>query len=77
VAFFAGEATGGQGIFLEATGGDSPVPVIENGDPLFGSTVASCNVGRFSLNDSDQISFQFVLADGRSGIAIAYPQRTK
>ena len=75
VAFFANEVTGGQGIFLETTGRAQPVPVIESGDPLFGSTVTSVNVGRFSLNDHDQISFQYTLANGRSGVAIAYPSQ--
>jgi hypothetical protein len=74
VAFFANEVTGRNGIFLETTGGASPVPVIESGDPLFGSIVARVNIGRFSLNDHDQISMQYTLADGRSGIAIAYPK---
>lgn len=74
VAFFGADAIGGHGIFLEATGRDSPVAVIEAGDKLFGSTVTRVNVGRFSLNDRDHISFQYTLADGRSGIAVAYPR---
>ena len=77
VAFFADESTGGHGIFLEATGGDLPVSVIEAGDPLFGSTVTRVDVGRFSLNNRDQIAFRYVLADGRSGIAIASLQHGK
>ena len=68
---------GDEGIFLEATGGDSPVPVIEVGDPLFGSTATQVNLGRFSLNDRDRISFFYVLADGREGIAIASLQHGK
>ena len=77
VAFFADESTGDEGIFLEATGGDSPVPVIEVGDPLFGSTATQVNLGRCSLNDRDRISFLYVLADGREGIAIASLQHGK
>jgi hypothetical protein len=71
VAFFADEASGGQGIFIEITGGDSPVALIEVGDALFGSTVTSVNLGRFSLNTRNQVVFQYNLQDGRSGIAIA------
>ena len=74
VAFFADLSTGEEGIFLEATGGDSPVPVIEVGDALFDSIVTQVAVGRFSVNSRDQISFVYALADGRSGIAIASPR---
>jgi hypothetical protein len=35
------------------------------------------DLGRFSLNNRDQISFSYVLADGRSGVAIASLQRRK
>jgi hypothetical protein len=74
IAFFAADTIGGQAIFLETTGGASPVPVIQVGDPLFGSTVTQLQLGRFSINDRDEISFQYGLADRRSGIAIASPQ---
>ncbi len=74
IAFFAADAAGGQAIFLETTGGASPVPVIQLGDQLFGSTVTQLQLGRFSINDRDEISFQYGLADRRSGIAIASPQ---
>ena len=76
VAFFADEATGGQGIFFgPAAAGHAPVPVIQSGDALFGSTVTSLTLGRFSLNDRGQLVFMYTLQDGRSGIAIAWPRR--
>jgi len=71
VAFFASESVGIDGVFVELTGGSNAVPVIETGDALFGSTVVALSVGRFSLNDSEQIAFRYALADGRSGIAVA------
>ena len=74
VAFFATETVGRDGIFVELTGGSNPVPVIETGDALFGSTVVTLSTGRFSLNASGQIAFRYQLADGRSGIAVASRQ---
>jgi hypothetical protein len=71
VAFFATEIIGQEGIFVELTGGSNPIPVIETGDLLFGSTVVSLSTGRFSLNDSRQIAFHYQLANGGSGIAVA------
>lgn len=59
------------GIFLEVSGGQKLIPVIRPGDPLFGSTVVSVDLGRFALNDRMELAFQYVLQDGRSGIAIA------
>jgi len=70
VAFFANELSGGQGIFVELTGGASPMAVIEAGDALFGSTVTGLDLGRFALNDHDQLAFRYDLQDGRSGVAI-------
>jgi hypothetical protein len=74
VAFFATDAVGRKGIFVESIGSNNPVPVIETGDPLFGSTVVGVSIGRFSLNDGGWITFRYELADGRSGIAIASRQ---
>jgi hypothetical protein len=71
VAFFADKFDGTEGIFAELTGGASPITVISVGDSLFGSTVTSVDLGRFALNDSDQLAFMFMLQDGRSGVAIA------
>jgi hypothetical protein len=59
------------GIFMEVSGGQSLIPVILPGDKLFGSTVVSVDLGRFALNDRFELAFQYSLADGRSGIAIA------
>jgi hypothetical protein len=71
VAFSVTEANGDQAIFVELTGGASPVAVLQTGDPLFGSTVAVVKVGRFAFNDHFRLAFEYELADGRSGIAIA------
>ena len=71
VAFSAFEANGTEGIFVELTGGASPVAVLQTGGPLFGSTVTAVSVGRFALNDHLGLVFEYELADGRSGIAVA------
>jgi hypothetical protein len=70
VAFFGETLTGG-GLFVELSGAADPVPVLETGDPLFGSTVVGLSNGRFSFNDRGEIVFHYALADGRSGIAVA------
>jgi len=64
-------ATDPTGIFLEISGGESLIPLIRPGDPLFGSSVTHVDLGRFALNDRLQVAFSYTLADGRSGIAIA------
>ncbi|HEU4414992.1 MAG TPA: choice-of-anchor tandem repeat NxxGxxAF-containing protein, partial [Candidatus Angelobacter sp.] len=71
VAFSVIEASGAQGIFVELTGGSSPVAVLQSGDALFGSTVTAVSVGRFGFNDHFRLAFEYELADGRSGIAVA------
>ena len=71
VAFFAFKNDGSSGVFIELTGGASPVPVIQTGDSLFGATVTSVDLGRFALNNKFQLAFQYTLDDGRSGVAIA------
>jgi hypothetical protein len=71
VAFSADEASGTRGMFVELTGGASPVAILQTGDPLFGSTVTSVSVGRFALSDSLLLAFEYELQDGRSGIAVA------
>ncbi|MEY2510880.1 MAG: large repetitive protein [Verrucomicrobiota bacterium] len=60
--------TGERGIFA----GPDPVgdKVVQEGDPLFGSTATSVVFLR-GLNNKNQIAFYFELADGRSGIATA------
>ena len=55
----------------ESCGGASLIDVLRSGDPLFGSTVTALSVGRFALNDHLQLVFEYELADGRSGIAVA------
>lgn len=71
VAFSADEASGARGMFMELTGGASPVAVLQAGDLLFGSTVTSVSVGRFALSDGLRLAFEYELQDGRSGIALA------
>jgi hypothetical protein len=74
VAFYAFPLTNPgdpTGIFLEASGGHTLIPVIRQGDKLFGSIVTSVDLGRFALNDRMELAFQYSLNDGRSGIAIA------
>jgi hypothetical protein len=74
VAFSTFETNGGQGIFVELTGGASPVAVLQTGDALFGSRVTAVSVGRFAFNDHFRLVFEYELEDGRSGIAIAHLQ---
>ena len=71
IAFSTFESNGGQGIFVELTGRASPVAVLQTGDPLFGSIVTAVSVGRFAFNDHFRLAFEYELADGRSGIAVA------
>ena len=70
VVFLAYLDNGGRGIFT----GPDPVAdkIIELGDSLFGSTVSSV-VFRRGLNNKNEISFYYGLADGRFGIAKASP----
>ncbi|HMJ06190.1 MAG TPA: choice-of-anchor tandem repeat NxxGxxAF-containing protein, partial [Chthoniobacterales bacterium] len=60
--------TGEHGIYT----GPNPVAdkVIQEGDPLFGSTLSNVLFLR-GLNNKNEIAFYFELADGRSGIAKA------
>jgi len=46
--------------------------VITQGDLLFGSTVTGTIFSR-GLNNNDQIAFEYILADGRKGLADATP----
>jgi hypothetical protein len=71
VAFSTFQADGGQAIFVEVTGGASPVAILQTGDPLFGSKVTVVSVGRFAFNDRFQLAFQYELENGVSGIAVA------
>ena len=71
VAFSTLSADGSQSIFVELTGGDSLVPVLQTGDLLFGSPVTAVSVGRFAFNDHLLLAFEYELQDGRSGIGIA------
>ncbi len=72
VAFQASLDSGGEGIFV---GPDSVADkVIAIGDPLFDSTVSFLSFGLGEgLNDSGQIAFRAVLADGTFTIVRAAP----
>jgi hypothetical protein len=68
VAFFAALDDGSSGIF---TGGDPTADrVVGTGDALFGSTVTAVRFLR-GLSDGGDIAFNYELADGRTGIAVA------
>jgi hypothetical protein len=69
---FTDETLFGEGIFVQHAGAVEPRVVLETGDPLFGSTIVSLSNGRFSLNDGADIVFHYGLADGRSGIGVAF-----
>ena len=70
VAFQARLPSGINGIFT----GPDPIAdkVISIGDPLFGSTVTGAASSR-GLNNLNQIAFEYSLANGTRGIAIASP----
>ena len=71
VSFAATLTAGGQGIF---TGADPIVNhVIRTGDMLSGSTVTSVAYYMGAMNDTGQIAFVVMLADGRQGVYIATP----
>ena len=69
IAFTAELDAGGEGIFV----GPDPVlhKVIMTGDPLFGSTVTDVHFHPGGLNDQNQLSFGYELANGVRGVAIA------
>jgi hypothetical protein len=71
VAFIADRDAGGQGIFVTSLTGLSPVSVIGVGDSLFGSTVTALDFTRGLASDNTTVAFQYVLANGVSGIATA------
>ncbi len=70
VAFLARRNTG-PGIFAALSGSNVPFAVVQRGDSLFGSTISSLDFFRDGLSDGNALAFQYTLADGRSGIAVA------
>lgn len=62
---------GSQAIWVELTGGASPVAILQSGDALFGSRVTVVSVGRFAFNDHLHLAFQYELENGVTGIAVA------
>jgi hypothetical protein len=74
VAFF-GQYAGGMehGLFV-GTGG-APMPVVQTGDSLFGSTVVGLSWTRFGFDvgGTGSLAFNYALADGRNGVALAAP----
>ena len=71
IAFSSLGQDGTQSIFVELTGGASPVAILQSGDALFGSRVTVLSVGRFAFNDHLRLAFQYELENGVSGIAVA------
>jgi len=71
VAFMAFLDSGPTGIYL--ANGTAHTRVVSVGDALFGSTVSALNFGEGTrgLNDADQIAFNYTLANGTAGIAVA------
>jgi hypothetical protein len=72
LAAFRGTYTGGlQGIFIGS--GGPLTTVVKSGDSLFGSTVQSLVLGGSALDagGNGNLAFQYALANGRSGVAIA------
>jgi hypothetical protein len=69
IAFSASLDTGGHGIFT----GAHPINdnMIYTGDTLFGSTVTLLRLWPSGLNDMGQLAFQYELANGVQGIAVA------
>lgn len=70
LGFMADLDAGGRGLFV--SDGTTTTEVIKSGDLLFGSTVTAFFLGGQALNDAGQLTFAYNLADGRSGIAVAY-----
>ncbi|MEW4528792.1 PEP-CTERM sorting domain-containing protein [Maioricimonas sp. JC845] len=70
VLFPATPVGGHPGLYV----GPDPVrdKVIGIGDPLFGSTVTGVSIWR-SLNNRNEIAFQYTLENGVTGIAVATP----
>jgi hypothetical protein len=71
IAFMATLQSAGAGIFDGADAANDHV-VIE-GQSLFGSTITAGGLHLGGMNDLGQIVFNYTLADGRTGIAIASP----
>ena len=71
IAFSATLDAGGSGVFARLPGGNAPFAVVQTGDSLFGSSVTRLSVSSSGLNDSNQLAFNYSLADGRFGIAVA------
>jgi hypothetical protein len=69
VAFKAFLDNGGTGIFIEQAGVTNKV--IATGDSLFGSTVTNLSFSSKGLNNSNQLAFFALLADGTSVIGRA------
>jgi hypothetical protein len=61
-----------NGLFISDGGGWSKI--VESGDPLFGSTLISQPSGLTGHNglSDEALAFRYFLADGTSGIALAY-----
>ena len=72
VAFSGSLDAGGYGIYL-GDGGAPPTRVFGTGDALFGSTITQLIFGPAGFNDAGQLAFNYTLANGVQGIAVATP----
>jgi hypothetical protein len=70
---YSGSIPSAQALFV--ADGSSLSSIIATGEPLFGSTAVLLDIGRFGLDDSGNgaLVFRYNLANGLSGLAIAYP----
>ncbi len=71
IAFLGFSNSSVPGIYL--TDGVSQSLVVQQGDPLDGSTIQQFIYSYASINNHDQIAFSAYLADGREGIWVANP----
>lgn len=68
---FRARLTAGGGDALFVGNGTETVKVVATGDALFGSTVTALMSSTTALNDSNQFAFQYTLATGFTGVALA------
>jgi hypothetical protein len=68
---FTASFDGKRGLFT--TSGGPVTEIISSGDSLFGSTITNLSFQRFGLDpfDGSSLAFEYELADGRVGIAMA------
>lgn len=68
--------SGVEGIFLKYLSVPTPFEVISVGDSLFGGTVTDLSMSIDAVNNDDVIAFQYQLANGVRGVALAHVPET-